>query len=121
MSRSVILLGHGSRAPGAEQGINQAALDLAASTGWQVQVAHMELATPSLQEVVKTLVAQGRTNLLVVPYFLHLGIHLREDIPQILQEIRSQHPDLSLELTPHLGYDPAIATILERRVRELCA
>jgi len=119
MNMHVVLLGHGSRAPGAQKGIERAASDLASRTGWSVRVAHMELASPRLGEVVAELADQGVERIRVVPYFLHVGIHLKEDIPGILREIAGIHPDIQLELTSPLGYDARIAEILERRVLEV--
>lgn len=119
MSLHVVLLGHGSRAPGAERGIEQAAKDLAMATCWSVRVAHMELASPSLEDVVDELAGTGVERIRVVPYFLHVGIHLQQDIPGILDEIGVKHPGLKLELTPPLGYDISLARILERRVLEV--
>lgn len=121
MNRHVVLLGHGSRAPGSDLAIRAVARDLSSRTGWEVEVAHMELAAPSLPQAVSRLASRGVRKVMVVPYFLHVGIHLREDIPAILEEIRLEHPGMDLVLTEPLGYDPSLASILESRVREVVA
>lgn len=121
MNNHVVLFGHGSRAQGSDLAIRAVARDLAERTGWDVRVAHMELASPSLPEVVGALARQGVRRVMVVPYFLHVGIHLREDIPALLDEIRQENPGLELVLTDPLGYDPSLARILEGRVREAVA
>ena len=119
MTRTVVLLGHGSRAPGAGKGIEAAAEDLAASTGWDVRVAHMELAVPSLGDVVGAVASRGEGVVVVLPYFLHLGVHLREDIPAILDRLRGEHPGMEIRLAPPLGYDASFARILRRRAMEV--
>ncbi|HNY30395.1 MAG TPA: CbiX/SirB N-terminal domain-containing protein [Fibrobacteria bacterium] len=121
MKKHVVLFGHGSRASGSDLAIRAVARDLGQRTGWEVLVAHMELAKPSLPEVVRSLVQKGIRSVSVVPYFLHVGIHLREDIPALLDGIRAEHPGLQLVLTEPLGYDPSLAQILEDRVREAAA
>lgn len=121
MNGNVVLLGHGSRAPGSDQAIRAVARDLSERTGWKVDVAHMELASPSLADVVASQYRQGVRRLSVVPYFLHVGVHLRQDIPDLVEGIRRNHPGLDLVLTEPLGYHPSLADILESRVREVAA
>ena len=62
--------------------------------------------------------ADGIRRVVVVPYFLHHGVHLREDVPGLLEAARTRLPGMSVELGPHLGFDEAIVDLLERRVEQ---
>lgn len=118
---AVVVLGHGSRAPGASEAMERIASILRARRGGRIETAHMELADPSLAAVLERLHSDGFRRVVLVPYFLHHGIHLREDIPGILDEVRSRLPDLEIVTAPHLGYDDALVDVVERRLEQAMA
>ena len=116
--RAVILIGHGSRAAGADDDMERIAGHLrAAAGGGIVDLCRMAHGT-SFGEVFERCVRQGAKTVIVIPYFLHFGVHLRQDIPEILREAVLKHPEVRLVLGRHLGYDDAIAVLVERRIAE---
>jgi sirohydrochlorin ferrochelatase len=116
---AIILLGHGSRAPGAARDMEQIAEALKRTADVRlVCSAHMSLAEPGLQEVFAQVVAAGATRVVVMPYFLHLGMHMRADIPRMLQELCAAHPGVEVVLGKHLGFDEALVGLVAKRVRE---
>jgi sirohydrochlorin cobaltochelatase len=116
MSISYIILGHGSRAPGASAGMERIAARLAERlSGCPVRVAHMELCPPGLGETIASCAAAGAREVVVVPYFLHHGNHLREDIPALLRQALAAHPGLVIRCGPPLGYDEAMVDLVQRR------
>lgn len=115
---AVVLLGHGSRAPGASDSMDRVAAALGARTGASVHVAHMELAEPSLAQVLEEIHTRGEREVTVVPYFLHLGIHLREDIPGLVADCLERLPGMSVRMAPHLGFDEALVDVVERRLEQ---
>jgi sirohydrochlorin cobaltochelatase len=44
--------------------------------------------------------------------FLGVGRHAREDLPQLLRQLRSQYPDLVFKLMPAVGEDPEVVNML---------
>jgi sirohydrochlorin ferrochelatase len=115
---AVVVLGHGSRAPGASESMERVAAILRVRRGERVEVAHMELAEPSLPAVLERLHGDGIRHVVLVPYFLHHGIHLREDVPGILDGVRARLPGLEIVLAPHLGYDDALVDVVEKRLEQ---
>jgi len=115
---TVVLLGHGSRAPGASEAMEHVAASLRRRRVEPVVVAHMELCEPTLENVLERLHSDGIRRIAVVPYFLHHGVHLREDIPGILGGIRERLPGLEIAMGPHLGFDDAIVDLVERRIEQ---
>lgn len=115
---AVVVLGHGSRAPGASEAMERIAAILRTRRGGRIEVAHMELAEPSLPVVLERMHGDGIRHIVLVPYFLHHGIHLREDIPGILAEACSRLPGLEVVLAPHLGYDDALVDVVEKRLEQ---
>jgi sirohydrochlorin ferrochelatase len=116
--RAVILIGHGSRAAGADDDMERIAERLrAAADGGIVELCRMAHGT-SFGEAFERCVRQGARTVIVIPYFLHFGVHLRQDIPEILREAVMKHPEVRLILGRHLGYDDALTVLVERRVAE---
>lgn len=115
---AVVLLGHGSRAPGASEAMGDVARQLRGRRDERIEVAHMELCEPSLETVVRRLHADGIRRVAVVPYFLHHGVHLREDIPGIINGICQAFPGMEIALGPSLGFDGAIVDLVERRLEQ---
>ena len=61
---------------------------------------------------VEALAARGVEKILVIPYFLTLGLHLQRDLPRLITEIESAHPGLSIGVTPPLDGHPAMVDAL---------
>lgn len=122
MSTAIILLGHGSRAPEATLAMEQVARIYAEQHPRSpVHVAHMELCQPDVPSTIAVCVAAGAREILVVPYFLHLGNHLREDIPGILRAAATAHPGVVIRCGPPFGYDPALVDLVAKRVGDAAA
>ena len=119
----VILLAHGSRL----QEANEEVLQLAAlmekneGTGLYCSVAFLQGGNPTLQEAVTKTVAADCTSIFIVPFFLTSGVHIREDIPEMLEQARQLNPGTTLVLCRPLGCDPRLASILWERVAEKMA
>ena len=54
-----------------------------------VQIAHMELAEPTIPQAVEACVQEGATEIIVHPYMLSPGRHATEDIPRMAHEAGS--------------------------------
>ncbi len=121
--RAVILIGHGSRAAGADEDMGRIAEALRSSGDGIVELCRMAGRGTPFAEVFETCVRRGATEIIVLPYFLHFGVHLRQDIPEMLREAVAKHPEVRLILGKHLGYDDALATLVQKRLgesEELC-
>jgi sirohydrochlorin ferrochelatase len=116
--RAVILIGHGSRAAGADDDMERIAEGLRKRSGGIVETCRMAGRGIPFAEAFESCVGRGAKEIIVLPYFLHFGIHLREDIPEILRENVANHPEVRLVLGKHLGYDDALVTLVAKRIGE---
>jgi sirohydrochlorin cobaltochelatase len=106
--RAVVLFAHGSRDPLWRQPIEAVAARMADSAPQvPVRCAYLELCAPDLNTVVHEL-------LTVVPMFLGVGKHAREDLPQLMQALQAQHPLIQLTLRPAIGEDPAMIELMAK-------
>jgi len=113
MTRAVVLFGHGSRDPAWRLPIEAVAERLRKrSPELAVRCAYLELTTPDLPDTTAELAAAGVTAVRVVPMFLGVGRHAREDLPKIVATLREQYPGLAFELQPAVGENPRLLDLL---------
>lgn len=113
MNQAIVLFAHGSRDPLWHQPLLQVAQRLQSmAPDAEVRCAYLELTAPDLNTTVNELVAMGRLKVRVVPMFLGVGKHAREDLPLLVQALRAQHPQLQLELQPAVGEDQRLIDLL---------
>lgn len=80
-----------------------------------VEAAYMECNEPSIPEAIDAAVARGATEIIAVPYFLHTGTHVCDDLPTLLEEGKVRHPRVDFRLGDYLGLSPVLTTILQER------
>ncbi len=113
--RAIIFFAHGSRDPLWRLPIEAIAqraqaLDPAAL----VRCAYLELTPPALPSVTAELAALGVTQFTILPLFLGVGKHAREDLPTLLAAIRQNHPEADFKLLPSIGEDPRLVDLAAR-------
>lgn len=116
---AVILLGHGSRVEKAGGDMERVAAILKDRHGFpMVEYCFMSRLPPHFPETLAGLVERGATQVLVIPYFLHTGLHIRLDIPEMMQQEAAKHPGLRLQLGGNLGYDDILVELVRKRIDE---
>ena len=82
--------------------------------GERIVLAYLELMQPSLPDCAAALYTDGVRTLRVVPVFLGVGGHLKEDLPKLVAQIRAKFTDLAITVEPPIGEQPTvIAAIAE--------
>jgi len=113
--RGTVLFAHGSRDPLWRKPMEAVALRVAQIAPTEpVRCAYLELTTPDLATSVAELVALGVNAIAVVPLFLGVGKHAREDLPLLMQALQTTHPQVSFDLKPAVGEDPQMIELLAR-------
>ena len=109
MSHGVILFAHGSRDPAWHAPIEAVAARMRAlAPGVRVACAYLELTEPDLASAVQSMLADGVRAITVWPMFLGAGRHAREDLPRLLQALRTQHPQVRFSLQPAISEHPEV-------------
>ena len=116
MSTGIIIFAHGSSVAAANDSVRAVAEEVARVGGFDlVEAAFLEQAAPDLAAGVDRLVQRGASRIVVIPYFLTLGIHLQRDLPRIVERISSIHTGVEIQVTPPLDGHPALVRILLER------
>jgi len=109
----VVLFAHGSRDPLWRLPID--AVAQAMTTQWpslSVAVAFLELTQPDLPSTVEQMMKQGLSHVRIVPMFLGVGRHAREDLPEIVSGLTEAYPQMRFELVPAIGEPPAMTSLM---------
>lgn len=73
-----------------------------------VHLAFLEFMHPNLPELVTQLLEQDILQITVVPVFLAQGGHVLRDLPQMLQSLQQEYPQLQLKQVGAIGEDEAV-------------
>lgn len=76
------------------------------------RIAYMELAEPSLNEIVHEAVGEGTNDFTVVPLFLAAGRHLRKDVPAMIDALEKS-TGASIRLAPPIGEHPLLGQAIK--------
>lgn len=113
---ALLLVDHGSRRAEANALLAQiAALVAARRPALIVEIAHMELAPPTVDEAFDACVSRGATEVVVMPYFLARGRHATEDIPALARAAAARHPHVALRIAEPLGVHALLAELVLAR------
>jgi sirohydrochlorin ferrochelatase len=114
-----VVFAHGSSIESANDAVRAVASDMAARGGFDVvRAAFLEGGRPDLQGAVDEVAALGANRVVVVPYFLTLGLHLQRDLPRLIEPVRRAHPGLAIEVTAPLDGHPGMVDALIDRARD---
>lgn len=119
-STAVLLMAHGSRRAEA----NRELVDLAdrlRSSGPHaiVEPSYLELAEPNIVAGGSACVAKGARVVLMIPYFLSAGVHIRRDLTEARDELASKFPDVAFRLGPPLGPHDLLDNLVKERIQDL--
>lgn len=104
--RFLLLIAHGSRRAESNEEIRRLAAalaDRAQDRFADVRCAFLELAEPGIGAGLEQCIADGATEVVVLPYFLSAGRHVVEDIPRELKPVIAEHPGVRIRRLGYVG------------------
>jgi len=108
-SQGIILFAHGSRDTLWRLPIEAVAQRIqTVSPQTDVACAYLELTAPDLPTTAAMMIARGIQHIVIVPMFLGVGRHAREDLPVLVQQLQKDHPDVQFELRRAIGEEPQL-------------
>jgi sirohydrochlorin cobaltochelatase len=120
LQRPVLLVGHGTRdADGRQSLLDFAAAYQALDRDRPVVPCFLELTEPTIQQGVDQCIAQGYTDLSVLPILLFAARHNKFDVTNELDRARRRHPQLTFHYGRHFGITPGIVDLWRSRLAVL--
>lgn len=108
----LILLAHGSRDPAWQEPFHNLTEQIADQQQHPVRLAFMELCSPTLEEIAAELPDNTRCNIEILPLFFAAGRHLRQDVPEQIEQLNRHYPHLTFTLHDPVGAHPKMTRAL---------
>jgi sirohydrochlorin ferrochelatase len=113
--KALILLGHGSRTPGAFEEMQDLVQRLQSRyPDILVLSAYLSLSQPDLPAATAQAVANGAAEVRILPLFFFSGKHVQEDIPRLAAHVEAAHPGTRIVLLEAAGRHPGFAAFVGR-------
>ncbi len=119
MKTALLLIAHGSRKDEANDDLHDVVDEMQKRGSFAiVQGAFLELAEPTIEESAARCVAQGAERVVLLPYFLSAGVHVRSDLAAIRNKLADRYSPVEFRLAEPLGPHPLLFDIVAERARE---
>jgi sirohydrochlorin ferrochelatase len=80
--------------------------------------AFLEMSAPSIQSSITELIEAGATQIHILPYFLTSGVHVRTDIPAIVNKLTQQFCKVQFTLLKPIGLASQMLNVVTSVVHE---
>jgi sirohydrochlorin ferrochelatase len=116
VATALLLIAHGSRRAEANAELRHVA-DAVVSAGRYalVEVSYLELTGPTIAEGGERCVERGAKRVILLPYFLSPGVHVRDDLTEARAALAARFPAVDFRLAEPLGGHPLLLDILAER------
>ena len=123
MMKGILILAHGSRQKETEETLRvicdmlKTELEMDGIAG--IETAFLQFSDRDLHNGLNALANRGADYIVVIPYFLFAGTHIKDDIPGEIKKFTQSHPGIRVSFGKTLGADKRLALILKDRVMEM--
>ena len=118
MQTALLLIAHGSRQPDANDDLHHVVEGLVRCGHAIVEASFLELAEPDIEEGGARCVARGAGRVVLLPYFLSAGVHVRRDLTAARDRLATRFPGVEFRLAEPLGRHPLLLEVVADRIRE---
>lgn len=115
---ALLLIAHGSRHAEANNDLDHVADGLRRRGHAIVVASFLELAEPDIAAGGRECVAAGARRVVLVPYFLSPGVHVRRDLTAARAALAAEFPAVDFRLAEPLGRHPLLIDVVALRARE---
>jgi len=114
----VLLIGHGSKDPNAKTSL-QYVVDGLKNSYRNIDLCWLEIEEPNIKQGIEACVKNNPNVLIIVPYFLHRGAHVKRDIYEDLNPAMEESGLKNIFITKHLGTDDKLIDLVIERAKEV--
>lgn len=114
----VLLIGHGSKDPDAKTSL-QYVVDGLTDSYRNVTHCWLEIEEPNIKQGIEVCAKNKPNVLIIVPYFLHRGAHVKRDIYEDLNPAMKESGIGDIFITEHLGTDDKLIDLVIERAKEV--
>ena len=114
----VVLIGHGSSDKNARDAFVHS-VDAIRPRYRRVHFCFLELDQPTIEEGIGQAVADNPKVILMMPYFLHRGAHVKKDVVKDVNAALGKYGFANAFMAKHLGVDEKLVDLVVERAREV--
>ena len=115
---SLLVMVHGTPRPEANGDIIRVVHDVNLSGRFkQVQIGYMECNEPDIPNAILGMVERGAKSIVAVPYFLHTGRHVCDDLPNFLIQAQTEYPGVQFRMGNYIGTFNQVTQLLWNRTQ----
>jgi len=116
---ALLLIAHGSRQDEANADLHHVVESLRRRGRFaMVDASFLELAEPTIDQGAASCVARGARRVILLPYFLSAGIHVRRDLTEIRERLAARFLEVKFHLGEPLGRHPLLLEVVAARAAE---
>jgi sirohydrochlorin ferrochelatase len=117
---ALLLIAHGSRRAEANADLEHVAAQMRQRGGYgHVQCSYLELTEPGIHAGGVACVQAGATAVVMLPYFLSPGVHVRDDLTEAKAQLEAEFSGVRFRLAEPLGRHPKLIDIVAERAAEV--
>jgi sirohydrochlorin ferrochelatase len=113
---ALLLIAHGSRHTEANADLDHVAEEMRGRGPYAiVEPSFLELAEPTGDQGAARCVEQGAVRVILLPYFLSAGVHVRRDLAALCEQLSRRYPDVAFRLAQPIGRHHLLLDIVADR------
>lgn len=111
--QAIVLIAHGSKKENSNNEFLSMVKNIEECSNFDLtKAAFLELANPSIQDVVNEFIEKGVNKISFYPFFLNSGKHVVSDIPNIIKKFEKDNPTIKFDILEHFGKSKKIEEII---------
>ncbi len=119
MSTALLLIAHGSRHQEANEDLVHVAEQMRRRGDFaSVQPSFLDLVGPTIDEGGANCLGPGVDRVVMLPYFLSPGVHVKRDLAEARGRLAARHPGVEFLLAEPMGRHPLLVDVVADRVRQ---
>jgi sirohydrochlorin ferrochelatase len=119
MKTALLLIAHGSRKEEANADLYHVVEEMRRPGHFDwVEGAFLEQAEPTIDQGAAGCVARGAQRIVLLPYFLSAGVHVRRDLRELRDRLARRFSGVEFCLGEPLGRHPLLLEVVAERARE---
>ena len=113
----ILLISHGSPREEANNAFSELTTKVAARLNSNnILPTFFSIKRPNIMDQMDKLAQQGIKRVIMLPYFLGNGQHIRADIPAQLEQCNERYPEIEIEFLSTLQGEPGVEDVLTERL-----
>ncbi len=113
----ILLISHGSPRDEANNAFSELTGRIAARLNSNnILPTFFSIKRPNIMDQIGKLAQQGVKRVIMLPYFLGNGQHIKADIPAQLEQCKERYPEIEIEFLPTLQGEPGVEDVLTERL-----